>query len=85
MPPSAPVAPRGAAVTAASASSLPWPKTLLSAAVPPHWVLSVSWAVPFSSASVRATSPSRAGAADQRRATEAAVCGEAMEVPEKAA
>lgn len=55
---------------------------LLNSAVPPQDVASTSVAASFRSASVAATSPRSEGAADQIRATVAAVCGEAIDVPD---
>ena len=82
MPLSEPVGPRGVAETAANAFSRPSPKTLLSAGVPPQVTASTSTAVWSRSTSVCATSPWMAGDADHIRATVAAVCGEAMDVPD---
>jgi hypothetical protein len=76
-----PVAPCGAAVTAASAFSFPSPQTLLFPASPPHVVLFTSVAVWSRSVRVRATSPLSSGEIDQTRATVPATCGDAIEVP----
>ncbi len=70
---------------AASASSLPSPNTLLSSAVPPQVVSSVSRALPSSSSVVASMSPIRLGAPAHSSATVPATCGEAIEVPLKAA
>ncbi len=66
---------------AAKASRRPSPKTLLSSAVPPQVVLSVSIAVSSRMDLVAAMSPLSDGTADQISATVPATCGEAMDVP----
>ena len=81
VPATEPVGPRGDRSTAASASSRPSPKTLLSSAVPPHCRSSVSIAESSRMARVVSMSPSSAGAADHMRAMVPATCGEAIEVP----
>ncbi len=81
MPVSVPTGPRGDCSTAAKASSLPSPQTLLFSAVPPQVRSLVSTAVWFSSAAVPVRSPTSDGAADHISATVPAVCGEAIDVP----
>src|SRR5262245_17004797 len=85
VPVSVPTGPRGDAETAANASRRPSPQTLLLAGVPPHWESGVSTAVWSRIALVWAMSRSIDGAADHIRATVAATCGDAIEVPLKAA
>ena len=72
---------RGDWSTAAKASSLPSPQTLLSAEVPPHVRSKVLTAVLSSGALVAAMSPRMAGAADHMSATVPAMCGDAIDVP----
>src|SRR5690606_5754198 len=69
----------------AARSSLPSPHTLLSSAVPPPVVSSVSTAASLRSACVPSMSPTSAGAALHRTATAPARCGVAIDVPLKAA
>src|SRR5688572_29396337 len=83
VPARVPVGPRGALLTARKALSLPSPKLLLFAAVPPQPVESVSVAVVLSNALVPATSPLRLADADQMSATVPATWGVAIEVPLK--
>jgi hypothetical protein len=78
-----PEAPRGELCTAAKASSLPSPQTLLSSAVPPHWSSATSTALSSSSCLVVATSPISEGAADHISATVPLTCGVAIDVPLK--
>src|SRR4051794_25851585 len=81
VPVSTPVGPRGDWSTAAKASSLPWPHTLLLAAVPPQLRSDMSCAVLFRMASVAPRSPISDGAADHISATVPTRCGLAIEVP----
>src|SRR6478735_5927733 len=81
VPATVPTETRGAAVTAASASSRPSPQTLLFSALPPQPVSGVSRAVRSSSEIVPVTSPTRDGVAADTSATVPAVCGEAMDEP----
>ena len=83
LPATAPVGPIGEALTAASASSRPSPKTLLSSAVPPQARSEVSTAVSSRICRVCGISPTSAGAADHIRATAPDRCGAAIEVPLK--
>src|SRR5690606_3150392 len=71
--------------TAANASSLPSPHTLLFSGVPPQVRSSVSIAVASSSARAALMSRSSSGTADHINATVPATCGEAIDVPVSAA